>query len=613
MNEKDMRKESEGHRYRRPAEPDTSTAEITCGDGAADIPIFRIPPGGRDGSAPPKRIRTSRYSGASFVRREADADPDGSKGGVVVREYSAAGPLMRRIAVHSWPGKASFYEKFVRDAAISHERHGGEAPHVPYFSYIPQYAQLTASQWAYYLHMRERCESGTALRDADFSYVLLYIYEIINLGTALSPEDGAGRLATVWSLYRKIHPTLDGYMSEWMADYCLSRETPLPPTLTDIIPCAAARSSIKEFYFDAAATAGVSLGRLLRENLSDHDPSKSRCAADIRTFCDEVAAVFDEAVEKLQRSGTSLFRDGAYREITMSRDAFCGSLCASSAKRHLAIDLRTNIRSPEARRCVTELMKSAENEVRRRHGIRSRLQAPPLLGSVSDGCGTVAENDEYMRLYDAPDIPFTAQSAAEIEIASWRNAELLTDAADVAYDEPEVGGAVSGGSDDECGATTEWPTDPITEECTESAKTQDTSAIKIYDGARAPTDRLNATVPFRTIPADNTATVITEGCTESAQTLTAAGTAADTDGSSLVQRIRTADERLIPPLRGVTGGEPFSKLCRDGGLFADDAASRINELAVDVIGDVILERSGGDYILIEDYRDDVSGGFDAKH
>ena len=262
MNEKDMRKESEGHRYRRPAEPDTSTAEITCGDGAADIPVFRIPPGGRDGSAPPKRIRTSRYSGASFVRREADADPDGSKGGVVVREYSAAGPLMRRIEVHSWPGKASFYEKFVRDAAISHERHGGEAPHVPYFSYIPQYAQLTASQWAYYLHMRERCESGTALRDADFSYVLLYIYEIINLGTALSPEDGAGRLATVWSLYRKIHPTLDGYMSEWMADYCLSRETPLPPTLTDIIPCAAARSSIKEFYFDAAATAGC--GRTCR-------------------------------------------------------------------------------------------------------------------------------------------------------------------------------------------------------------------------------------------------------------------------------------------------------------------------------------------------------------
>jgi len=38
---------------------------------------------------------------------------------------------------------------------------------------------------------------------------------------------------------------------------------------------------------------------------------------------------------------------------------------------------------------------------------------------------------------------------------------------------------------------------------------------------------------------------------------------------------------------------------------ADDAASRINESAMDFIGDVVLEASGSDYIFIEDYRDDV--------
>ena len=587
--------------YSRPQAPDTSAVEITdAADIRRETPIFRIPPGGRDGSPPPKRIKTARYSGAAFVRHGTASSGSMSDGkgcrdsGAVVSEYDSSVPLIHRVTVHSWPGSHGFYEKFVRDAAISHNRHGSEAPHVPYFSYIPQYSQLSTPQWEYYLYMRERCEAGTSLREADFSYILLYIYEIINLGEILTPEDGAQRLANAWSLYRELHPALDRYMSEWMADFCLARHTPLPRTLASLIPAAAARSTIKEFYFDAADELGIPSGLLLRENLSDYDPSRSRCTSAIRGFRDEVFEVFDAEISAIKHDKRSIFRDGAFREVNITRDAFCGSLCSSSIKRRLGITLKTNLRSPEIRKTVTDLMKSAENEVRRRHGIRTRLQAPPLH-IAADGTEKRGNADEaeYLCLYDAPDIPFTAQNAAAIEIASWRNAELLTDTAEDEFQseiEESISGAVSGGSGDITDAqpsATDGTT--IREYRVKSDGNPDSADVPFSD------ERYSARVG----DAD------AEDCA-----LHSSGTFED--------RLSALDRRLVTVLLGAMNGNAFSSLCREHGLFADDAAARINELAVDQIGDVILEPDAGDYTFVEDYRDDVSdgselaaGGYDA--
>ena len=47
------------------------------------------------------------------------------------------------------------------------------------------------------------------------------------------------------------------------------------------------------------------------------------------------------------------------------------------------------------------------------------------------------------------------------------------------------------------------------------------------------------------------------------------------------------------------------KYCKENGFFADDMASRINEIFLDRIGDIVLTEEDGDYRLIEDYREDV--------
>ena len=58
-------------------------------------------------------------------------------------------------------------------------------------------------------------------------------------------------------------------------------------------------------------------------------------------------------------------------------------------------------------------------------------------------------------------------------------------------------------------------------------------------------------------------------------------------------------------LRAALNGS-FRRFCHDHGYFADDMASKINELFLDIIGDIVLAEENGDYQLIEDYREDVT-------
>ena len=58
-------------------------------------------------------------------------------------------------------------------------------------------------------------------------------------------------------------------------------------------------------------------------------------------------------------------------------------------------------------------------------------------------------------------------------------------------------------------------------------------------------------------------------------------------------------------LRAALDGS-FRRFCHDHGYFADDMASKINELFLDIIGDIVLAEENGDYQLIEDYREDVT-------
>ena len=570
-------------KYAPPRERDTSTSLFGDDSQRREPAGFRIPPAGRDvpshSSHRGRQIRTSDYrnAGASYgrysrpsVKRGDTPEPEKD---TVIRQYQTGGRYLTDVTVKSWPGARGFYEKFVHDAMQSHERRGEEAPHVQYFSYIPQYSQLTPSMWRFYLWFKESIRRGIRLPDADFSYVILYVYEIINLEGVISPAEGAELLARIWVLYRPMHPSLDKYLSEWMADYCLVHEVALPKVLTKILPEVGAKARLKEFYADAAISAGLGLGPLIRTALSDHNLTKGRFVKDIDGFADEVCAVFDAVIAEHMRGGTGLFEDRLNRESELVCDAYCGSLCASTVKKKIHLKLKSFFRLPEARRIVTELMKGCENIVRARHGIKARLSAPPVTGSSYIITARSAEEVAYMSYYDSPAEELTAEKAAEIEAQSWQNVESLTvdGVADVPGTYADEPFADDGFDDEPEGA---FFSDGI-----------DDVSAEVNEGAVGKSDEASGT--------DDTTVAEDQSAAEAS------------DKTEFASETDSDDEKHKKALWAAANGGSFTAACRSLGLFADTAAARINEAALEFIGDVVLEQSGTDYVFIEDYIDDI--------
>ena len=462
----------------------------------------------------------------------------------LIDEYEPEDGLLRRVRVMRWPARYSFYEQFRHDAKRYAEVKGKECPEIDFFSYTPQYRQMTKAQLAYYFWWRENAVRGEWL-PASFSYILLYIYEIINLHESIPPAEGLRRLTDVWLAYREKHKVLDKYLSEWVTDYCLIHRLPAPrEALSRIMPVIMENASFREFYM-AGGDGGITVETLI-DLSSDYSWQKSKFASEDEDVREKYRRHIPGAVRYVaEKSLDGRFSMQGMRTAVVSRDAFCGSLCAHNVKCRIDIEYLSYTRSRELRSLMTELVKYCENKLRASLGIRSRLRVTEL----DDKFRTLAdeyfdrefpsvkktpkisraeeEERQYAAAYDALSHGVDAKGAAEIELLSWASTELLA---------PEFTA----------------PEEPVAE-------------IK--------------------------ANVISEPVS-------------DKDGGGIFSRL---DEYAAGYLRALLDGGTGSarQFCRENALYEDEIASRINETASEIIGDIILEQDGDGYRVIEDYIDDI--------
>ncbi len=352
-------------------------------------------------------------------------------------EYSPKNPLIENVKLFAWPSSYNYYEKFKADARYFFSRTGEECEYTPFFSYIPQYYQLTKSQLAFYLWFRENARKGEYIF-CDFSYIMLYIYELINIPEMLPSEETLSRLCGLWKAYRDRFPRLDKYLVEWICDFCLiNRIAPdmneLSPIYKDIIDSA----SFKEFYTPAAKDKTKAYALLAIGALSTYDFKKSKYAKEdaAALFEDKIVGAIAFALEE-----NRLFDTSTMRTVTTRRDSFGGALCASNIKRVIEITHMSLSQSYELRSVITNAVKYAENCVRASLGIKSRLgnlTLPPNIRESIDAY--MAENltsrrakkvevPEYERRYELPSKPISAEHAKDIELASWQTTQMLVDA-----------------------------------------------------------------------------------------------------------------------------------------------------------------------------------------
>ncbi len=355
-------------------------------------------------------------------------------------EYRPAdNPLLYSVKLVRRDVGYSFYGQFRKSAVYYFDKRGEPVDYVPFFSYIPQYSQLSEAQLAYYLYFRDSLRIGETPR-TDYSYFWLYIYEILNLPDLIPPSEGVLYLCRAWSAYRTVLPKIDKYMTVWLADYCLVHRLPCPlEELRSFLGAIMENGGFREFYLGGVSSLTEDGVSALIGMTSDYRCEKSRFAvgehADL--FRRHVFGVMTEVFRLLFSKGDVTVATDSLS--TIRRDAFVGAISSHRIKCSLEIEYASFSTSAGLRAVVTAALKYAENRLRAFLSVKSRLSVPPLvpeyrkvidayfdrLTNQARAERAASERPSYEVLYEAESKGLSFDGAAEIEALSWENARLL--------------------------------------------------------------------------------------------------------------------------------------------------------------------------------------------
>ncbi|MBQ8310781.1 MAG: TerB N-terminal domain-containing protein [Clostridia bacterium] len=358
-------------------------------------------------------------------------------------EYFPENMLIRTVRIFKTRSNYSYYDGFIRDADRLFAVKGEKCEHVPFFSYVPQYTQMSRPQLEWYLWWREcfRCDE---ILTTDYSYLLLYAYELINLSEKLEPLYVQRELCRLWLRYRDMFHQLDTHLPEWICDHSLLHRLPPPEALHgQLLYTAMSHCTLKEFYITAAGDAGLLRGMLVFCSNYDYHKSKFCTPEHKKLFRDTILGALREALEKTSEDGTLLNLKGM-DPSRMVRDSYNGALCAYRIRRRIAVEYSSFNCSHDLRYLITDIVKYTENHLRMFLGVRSRLSIYALPARVREILDAYlearlprhravtqrknAEEIAYERLYDVPRNPLSLANAASIERASWDTTERLVEA-----------------------------------------------------------------------------------------------------------------------------------------------------------------------------------------
>lgn len=370
-------------------------------------------------------------------------DPLSAKGAFEeLGSYEPKDSLIHRVVLKRYQTAYPFYRGFLQDALRYFEEEGEECSSVPYFSYVPQYDQLSEEQLRFYLYFRSAARRGEFL-PVDYSYLLLYIYELLNLGARQDTEEAQRMLTNLWIAYADRFPALEGKLADWICDFSLIHRLPPPKEGGKLFRKV---RSLKEFY------------------IAMPEGDRERCARSLLRFCcsydyhgskfatEENLPLFDQHVFAAVLRAVAYFSEGdrllsafALEDSTMARDAYAGALTVAEEKYRIELSYCSFSRSNELRFLIGDVVKYAENKLRAYLGIKSRMTVyslPTELRNILDVYFSEAlpkrtavrgkqEKQAYETLYDLPRKPFSLTDAEQIERDSWDTTrELVEEFAD---------------------------------------------------------------------------------------------------------------------------------------------------------------------------------------
>ena len=488
-------------------------------------------------------------------------------------EYSPKNPLIKNVKVYSEkPDEKLFIETnlFIRERRALLNRTARECPHAAYYSHAPRYSQMSRGQLNWYLWWRENTRNGVFLK-TDESYIILYAYELAATDENEDKQKSLDMLCALLCNYsqKDLNVVFRMMIRDMICDFCLLHQLPSPiEKLRGLDRQLLSSAFLPEFFIDFSGDNRDRIATLGLSSLSMYDYKRSKF------YTPENADLFKNAIsgslaavvaDNKAFNAIISFTSGMYGSITCERRPFARMI--NIVNRSIKFEI-TYFQMSTLQAAVTDAVRYSENKLREHLGPKSKLNVMSVNPFVKEAIDRFfatnyppmpivdrrrrsaaekeAEPHEYDKLYDVPKLAFSAEHAMEIERESWETTKILTEAFADESDEANVSSS--------------------------SESTTTVQPITTHELTKAPD--------------------VTENINE---------------GGGLYEKIKQ--------LLGNTA--EFIKLCQSGSIaeqrkFAianklsiDELADRINEAAVNIFGDIILENDGEAYRVIEDYSDQL--------
>ncbi len=357
-----------------------------------------------------------------------------------VDTYVPRESLIHSVTIKKIKCTYQYYQEFLADAKRYVTRRGSPCEYISFFSYVPQYDQMNDAQLSYYFWFREAFLRGERIR-IDLSYVMLWIFERINLGSLVDVKESQWILTELWNVYHLDFPGLASKLADWICDFSLIHQLPPPdhasPELVKSV------ISLKEFYISVPDYDISGCVRSLLKYCSYYDFHSSKFATgeNLALFEHHVPQAVAQAVAYYSADG-KILSGLTFEDSQLQRDAFAGALCVADQKYRIELRYCSFSRSNELRYLVGDVVKYAENKLRAYLSIKSKMTvyslptelqrridayfALHLPGKKPSVPKRVVQ--EYDALYELPKKKFSLDDASRIEAESWQTTDKLVSA-----------------------------------------------------------------------------------------------------------------------------------------------------------------------------------------
>jgi len=297
---------------------------------------------------------------------------------------------MRQIAWDNITFSANNSKAFYYQALFMKDFEDNYECSVPFLEYYPCYQKMNYEQLRTYFTWRTKVREGQ-VEDTSLSYAFLYVYELLNNIGVESPKEGLDELISFWKGFREFDSKIDKYLLQWIKDYLIYyplefsfKEFAVSNNLQAYYPCVFGLDSEKDFSFDLFA--GISSYNIKKSAFFNEE--NCRMISDCFFFIlDRIRRIFLKRKKKFEdyifyssagKSNWIPFGNALFYHILRQEDRQVDiSDKESYSLNNNRWDFKHVAITEQGRKLVGYIMKEMECALRKSAGVKAKTVADP--------------------------------------------------------------------------------------------------------------------------------------------------------------------------------------------------------------------------------------------